>query len=289
MVDQQSWQGGPLSYNPTYNWWRGPTWTYTFKGISNKTTPTSSRCSHQNHIFLLASSGLGNSRLTMFLRQSLMEVPSSPAEKTRTQIRGWSTEFPRVKHRIPTGEAQNSHGWSTKFPFQIWQFWNLVWGMMQDMALVILILESFKFFMHWVILTPIRILFFSMQIPQDFQKHILHVFDPQWEISLAPVPYITANHGVPDVHASETRWATHGKRLKGLKVAGSVERQTGGEKPFATRIAIFFWRRWTKCMRRWALCWPMSALCWPYLTVSCPKGGYVGSMFASLGPIPALC
>ena len=40
-----------------------------------------------------------------------------------------------------------------------------------------------------------------------------------------------------------TRWATHGKRLKGLKVAGSVERQTGGEKPFATRIAIFFWRR----------------------------------------------
>ncbi len=41
----------------------------------------------------------------------------------------------------------------------------------------------------------------------------------------------------------QTRWATHGKRLKGLKVAGSVERQTGGEKPFATRIAIFFWRR----------------------------------------------
>ena len=37
------------------------------------------------------------------------------------------------------------------------------------------------------------------------------------------------------------------------------------------------------------LCWPMSALCWPNLTVSCPKGGYVGSMFASLGPIPALC
>ena len=72
----------------------------------------------------------------------------------------------------------------------------------------------------------------------------------------------------------QTRWATHGKRLKGLKVAGSVERQTGGEKPFATRIAT--------------LCWPMSALCWPNLTVSCPKGGYVGSMFASLGPIPAL-
>ena len=37
----------------------------------------------------------------------------------------------------------------------------------------------------------------------------------------------------------QTRWATHGKRLKGLKVAGSVERQTGGEKPFATRIVIF--------------------------------------------------
>ena len=77
----------------------------------------------------------------------------------------------------------------------------------------------------------------------------------------------------------QTRWATHGKRLKGLKVAGSVEKQTGGEKPFATRIA---WRiakenalldlsrppvtrMLPQVSPMWALCWPYVGPCRPYV------------------------
>ena len=56
-----------------------------------------------------------------------------------------------------------------------------------------------------------------------------------------------------DSHRSlVTRWATHGKRLKGLKVAGYVS-------PMLAHVG------------------PMLALYWPNLALSCP---YVGPMFA---------
>ena len=59
-----------------------------------------------------------------------------------------------------------------------------------------------------------------------------------------------------DSHRSlVTRWATHGKRLKGLKVAGYVS-------PMLAHVG------------------PMLALYWPNLALSCP---YVGPMFAYVG------
>ena len=90
----------------------------------------------------------------------------------------------------------------------------------------------------------------------------------------------------PIDHLLQTRWATHGKRLKGLKVAGSVERQTGGEKPFATRTAIFFLAPVNKMYAAMAagaaaaplpVCCPRSALCEPYVD---PMLAHVGPMLA---------